>query len=174
MSGRCGGGRVRNPARAKQRVEDCSVVIDIQQLLPDGRVVERSGVVSAGENSLAFNVVTGAENAVEIAYQVHDGNEMIPRRQRIKLAPPWERFEALGMFFSCPSCGRRVEKLYLPNARANFACRRCSGLIYTSTQIHDARVDKLRRDPRRVVEILSGRVAAGETAYMLALKAANL
>lgn len=171
MSGRCGGGRVRNLARAKQRVEDCNVVLDVGEILHDGRAVEKSGVVRFGENSLAYNVVTGDENAVEIAYHVHDGNEAIPRRQRIKFVPSWDRFEALGWWFSCPTCKRRVERLYLPSARASFACRRCSGLTYASSQTHDDRVNKLRRDPRRVIDILTGRVAANETAYCLALKA---
>jgi len=174
MSGRCGGGRVRNPARAKQRVEDCSVVLDIQQLRPDGRAVEGSGTVRMGPHSLAYRVLIGDENAVEIAYVTHDGAETRPHCQRIALAPPWDRFEALGWWFACPICGRRVEKLYLPNAQASFACRRCSQLIYTSTQVHDARVDRLRRDPRRVVDILGGRAAASETEYVLALKAATL
>lgn len=171
MSGRCGGGRRRNLARAKQRVEDCSVVIDIRQLLPDGRAVEGNGIVRVGPHSLAYRVLIGDENAVEIAYQVHDGNETHSRRQQVRLSPSWKRFEALGSWFACPRCSRRVEKLYLPTAQASFACRRCSRLAYTSTQVHDARVDRMRRDPRGVVDILSGRVAAGETEYALALRA---
>ena len=147
-------------------------MLDIQQLLPGGQAVEGNGIVRVRENSVAYNIVTGDESAVEIAYVTHNGAETRPCRQRIALVPSWERFAALGSWFKCPSCGRRVEKLYLPSARANFACRRCAGLTYASSQTHDHRVNTLRRDPQRVVDILSGRATATETTYYLALKAA--
>jgi len=153
------------------RVEDCGITLDIRQLLPDGRVVEGSGIARVGENSLAYRVIAGDEPAVDLAFTMKNGAETIARRQQIALVPSWRRFEALGFWFSCPCCGRRVTKAYLPHAHANFACRRCSGLIYTSVQTHDARVDRFRRDPRRVAAILSGSEVANETVYMLAMKA---
>jgi len=174
MAGRYGSGRVRNPARARQRVEDCGVVLNLQQVLPDRGLVEGRGIARVGAHSIAYNVVVGDASSVELAFTMKNGAETDTRRQRIALAPSWEPFISKGWWFSCPCCSRRVEKLYLPDPRARFTCRRCSQLIYTSTQAHDARVDRMRRQPRRVVDILSGCVAVGETEYVLALRAAFL
>jgi len=44
-------------------------------------------------------------------------------------------------------------------------------LQYRSAQEHDARVDRLRRDPRRVLGILCGEIVASETEQALAVKA---
>lgn len=57
------------------------------------------------------------------------------------------------VWFRCPRvtngrpCGRRVAVLYLlPNGH-NFGCRECFGLTYASSQMHDARLDRLLRLP---------------------------
>ena len=44
-------------------------------------------------------------------------------------------------------CGRRVLKLYLPPGARYFGCRACHRLTYRSVQKHDARVDRLLKDP---------------------------
>jgi hypothetical protein len=54
----------------------------------------------------------------------------------------------------CPSlnngqpCGQRVLKLYLPPGLRYLGCRACHGPTYRSVQKHDARVDRLLKDPR--------------------------
>ena len=44
---------------------------------------------------------------------------------------PWG---ALRYWLTCPACGRRVGKVYLPPAADRFACRRCHNLAYRSNQ----------------------------------------
>ena len=44
---------------------------------------------------------------------------------------PWG---ALRYWFTCPRCGRRVGKVYLPPGDHDFACRRCHKLAYRSNQ----------------------------------------
>ena len=173
MVGRFGSGRRRNLARAKQRVEDCPVVLDVRQFFLDGEFVEGSGIVRIGDCSLAYRAYSEPSMSVFLTYAVHDGDGGRNCCERIFITPKWMPFEPLGAHFFCPACARRVRKLYLPNAHSQFACRRCSGLTYRSSQIHDDRVDKLRRTPERVTAILAGIEGSNETMYMLALKATS-
>jgi hypothetical protein len=172
MAGRFGSGPRRNPARAKARVEGCLITLDIRRLLPDGEVAHTHGIVRIGVHSVAYRVLDGKDPAVEVAYSVFHGAETVARRQRIAFLPSWEPFEGRGWWLECPECRRRVSTVYMPNARAVFACRRCSGLTYTSTQTHDHRVNRLRRNPERVAAVLTGTVQTSETEYLLAIRAA--
>lgn len=43
-------------------------------------------------------------------------------------------FNGARYWFACPSCQRRVGKLYLPPGNIYFACRHCYDLTYRSTQ----------------------------------------
>ena len=175
MSGVCGCGRPRNPARARQRVEDCLCYLHVRTLLPHGRTVDGlHGIAHVGSHSIAYRVVEGEEQAIDVAYIVNNGTETITRRQRIALIGSWPRFEGCGWWFRCSGCGRRVAKLYLPTAGSWFSCRRCSALQYRSAQEHDARVDRLRREPALLLGILCGEIAASETERTLALKAVAL
>lgn len=45
---------------------------------------------------------------------------------------------------TCPDCGRRVTKLFVPPGGRRFSCRKCLGLSYRSTQ-QAHRFDSLRR-----------------------------
>ncbi len=40
------------------------------------------------------------------------------------------------VFLTCPKCGGRVTRLYVPTTTASPACRRCWGLTYTSRTRH--------------------------------------
>ena len=44
-------------------------------------------------------------------------------------------------WFLCPSCSKRVGKLYAPLSADEFKCRHCYNLTYKSTQTHNQRVD---------------------------------
>jgi hypothetical protein len=57
----------------------------------------------------------------------------------------------------CPSCHKRVGKLYRPLGEVVFACRQCHQLTYRSAQCHDARLDRLLKAP---VEILQQTIAS--------------
>ncbi len=50
-------------------------------------------------------------------------------------------------WFRCPSCGRRMFKLYRPPWSSCFACRECHDLTYRCVQQHDARLDRLVNAP---------------------------
>lgn len=156
------------------RVEDCPFSIRVGELFPGEGATGGDGIVRVGPHSVAYKIATDEDAHVALAYVADDGVSVHPCCQRIALAPSWERFVALGWWFTCPGCARRVEKLYLPSARARFACRRCAKLIYTSSQTHDNRVDRLRHGRGRVLSILSGGENVSETTFMLALKAAAL
>lgn len=54
----------------------------------------------------------------------------------------------------CPRCHSRRAKVYLPPGERRFACRDCHDLTYTSVQEHDARIDRLRRDPEALIRTL--------------------
>jgi hypothetical protein len=173
MAGRFGSGRRRDPLRAKQRVEDCRIVLDIERFFPDGEFIGGFGTVLIGDCSLAYRTHSEPSLSVSLDYVVRIGDDVRNCFEHIFVTPEWAPFEPLGPHFFCPACARHVKKLYLPNAHTRFACRRCSGLTYRSSQVHDDRVDKLQRTPERVAAILSGAEAANETTYMLALKAAS-
>lgn len=72
-------------------------------------------------------------------------------------------------WFLCPSCGRRVAKLYLPSNSYFFLCRHCHGLEYRQQALREfrnapekpdkgirwARVEKRRRDKLKMLELLA-------------------
>ncbi len=49
-------------------------------------------------------------------------------------------------WLTCPSCGRRVGKLYLPPNEIAFLCRRCHHLAYRNQIVRDGR--RRRKDRR--------------------------
>jgi hypothetical protein len=86
-------------------------------------------------------------------------------------------FGGLRWWFTCPlvvngvACDRRVGKLYLPPGGKYFGCRNCHRLTYTSAQEHDARVDRLRRNPAALQALLDDSAGAPVGQLLLALKA---
>ena len=72
-------------------------------------------------------------------------------------------------WFFCPSCGRRVAKLYLPSNSYFFLCRHCHGLEYRQQAMREFRnapekpdkgkpwagLEKRRRDQLKMMELLS-------------------
>ena len=76
-------------------------------------------------------------------------------------------------WFICPlakdgaPCRRRIAKMYLPPKQNYYGCRHCYNLTYESCQEHDARVDRLRKNPW----MLSALINNGNPS-LLAIKAA--
>ena len=72
--------------------------------------------------------------------------------QCVRITTTKPHFGGLRHWFKCPfmrdgvSCSRRVGRLYLPPESGRFGCRHCHHLTYRSSQNHDARVDRLRRN----------------------------
>lgn len=77
-------------------------------------------------------------------------------------------------WFLCPCggpsgrCLRRVRCLYLPAWANEFGCRHCHRLIHRSAHEHDARVDELSCDLRRIDEMLANE-KTGIPAWQLSL-----
>ncbi len=75
-------------------------------------------------------------------------------------------------WFLCPhrgpagTCLQRVRCLYLPSWASQFGCRHCHRLIHRSAHEHDARVDELSCDLRRIDEMLGN---AGLPAWQISL-----
>ena len=97
-------------------------------------------------------------------------------RYPIELVTAPCRYGGLRYWFICPAtknglpCRRKVMKLYLlPGGAVYFACRYCYDLTYRSCQEHDARVDRLCKDPLLLHQMLEGRNWSNK---FLALKAA--
>lgn len=61
--------------------------------------------------------------------------------ERITLGTRPQKFGGLRYFFQCPSCGKRVLKLY---GMERFLCRGCQGLTYRSSQEGGSLVRQLR------------------------------
>jgi hypothetical protein len=80
------------------------------------------------------------------------GSGALIREQVIRTTSTPCRFGGKRLWFECPGlhgvpCGRRCTTLYLPPGVGVFACRQCNRLTYESVQTHDARVDRLVRNP---------------------------
>ena len=76
----------------------------------------------------------------------------------IRLTSITPNFGGVRWWFICPlvgdgiACRRRVKKLFLPPGEVYFGCRACYGLTYESAQSHDARVDRLAKNPLALVQ----------------------
>lgn len=105
----------------------------------------RSGVQGF---ALAYTVVATAGHAMGLQFE--DGHST-PYVVNVTTTRP--RFGGLRHWLRCPmlhdgiACGRRVARLYAPPGMTRWGCRLCHDLTYSSSRRHDARKDKLRRDP---------------------------
>jgi len=78
----------------------------------------------------------------------------------IKLTTTPCHFGGHRYWFICPrwecgwACRRRVAKLWLPPGGDFFWCRQCYCLTHYSAQTHDDRVNRLARDPDKLVAYL--------------------
>ena len=131
------------------------VTEDYRQL--DVRQLHRAGVLQPwhfarwcwyrGGEERASVVIEAREANIRLRYSALDQGE---RKEYDYLVPlSWTRCNYGGErpWFLCPSCGRRVAKLY---GGAVFACRRCYGLAYrVQRETEDSRAirkaDKIRR-----------------------------
>ena len=84
------------------------------------------------------------------------------------------RYGGKRWWFICPlikngyACNRRVLKLYLGGGKY-FGCRHCYNLTYESCQEHDARVDRLAKNPDLLAQMLK---SGNPMTSLVALKAA--
>jgi hypothetical protein len=129
------------------------------------------GEYRIGAHSAAYKITRSPSPSIALAFVMVDGTTARRVRQTIPLTTTRPPFGGKRWWFRCPSCGKAVIKMYMTAGREHLACRWCQGLTYRSVQMHDDRVNRLRRDLRRVAGILGGDVVVGETEYVLAMKA---
>jgi hypothetical protein len=138
--GGSGSGRWRD--RKRIPVEDC-LVLNAGKLQRDKLVaggLRASGALTwtntaTGEklSSIGYEADTlGAAPWLRLHYTRTRTGDAFDYRVRLSTSPlPWG---GVRWAFLCPDCSRACRKLYLPNGAGRFACRRCYGLTYTSTQ----------------------------------------
>ena len=126
--------------------------------------------------SISF-VVSVQDWAGEIRFQYTQTDKHLGKKESIdypaRLSATPCHFRGKRWWFICPlvkngiPCNRRVLKLYLGGGKY-FGCRYCYNLTYTSCQEHDARVDRLVKNPVLRASMLNG---GNPLASLLALKA---
>jgi hypothetical protein len=133
--------------RKKMVVEDC-VSLDVDSLLNAlGREMFSRPMTGSCRLTLV-NERTGRLIEIDVEYASHQATPRLrlnyqaqhrsgtPVRVElvVELQPTQTNFGGLRYWFLCPSCHRRVGKLYLPKGRTRLACRQCHGLTYCSVQ----------------------------------------
>ncbi len=134
----------------KDVVEDCltlSIFRVVGPIIPDRMLESRR----ACSGSLVWTNKISQKQIASVGFHLSFGSDGSPRLQLVYTStfPSGEKQESnypirlvstapyLGgvrWWFSCPACGRRVGKLYLPPSVVTFKCRHCHGLTYTSAQ----------------------------------------
>src|SRR5262249_13398702 len=133
------------------------------------------------ENSISYEVNTldPARPFVRLSYTLThaDTKERESLAYRVELTTTRPRFGGVRWWFVCPlvvracPCERRVGKLYLPPGGRYFGCRHCYDLTYHSTQTHDGRVSRLRRNPELLAALMENLQGASVQQLILAMKA---
>jgi hypothetical protein len=126
----------------KTTVEECRT-LNLAQL-------ERAGLFLSPQRNVVrgslqwTNPVTGQETAsvgfmlertesalvLTLAYGISDEDVRIP----VRIETAASNFGGACYWGTCPDCGRRVRRLYLPPGGRRFSCRTCLDLTYESTQ----------------------------------------
>jgi hypothetical protein len=118
--------------RKRAVVEECRLVIDAHEVArPGGR---RSDLVWDGQRLLPiyYCVESGPEDGEQWQVAINLPNRAAVQVARLEATRP--NFGGVRWWFSCPQCGKRCKKLYLPAGQWEIACRLCHRLTYTSTQ----------------------------------------
>jgi hypothetical protein len=136
----------------KQIVERClvlNVCTVLQANIP-------SGVIRWGSQaSIGFTLGPVAGSGWELRLNYAVGAETIALVIWLTATRP--HFGGRRWWFLCPSCGRRVGKLYLPPNEKIFACRLCHGLTYRSSQTSHKGVKRMLKDPGLLRSVLQRR-----------------
>ena len=128
MAGNCASGRRR---QSRQNRIEQHPALDVNQLGRAGALRPGSEVGCEWNNGAAAVLVAG-ESHLCVHYKVHHNGYGggAPETQTITIACiPW-RFGSSRRYFECDTCHRLVWTLYAIGG--HFACRRCSGLVYSS------------------------------------------
>ena len=134
---------------------------------------------AAGEvtSSLSYSFSQQPSPRLTLFYTItrREKQEKQDFRYDVELVTSPCRYGGLRYWFICPlvkngyPCRRRVTKLYLPGGGTYYGCRYCYNLTYKSCQEHDARVDRLAKNPALLEQMLRG---GNPLASLVAIKAA--
>lgn len=83
----------------------------------------------------------------EISYYAEFGG--LPHL-RLRFTSSRCHFGGIRYWFVCPTCGKRIGKLYVTLSANEFKCRRCHNLTYQLCQIHNQRVSSLLKELEEV------------------------
>lgn len=122
-------------------VEDAPVVIDVNPFAVSGVLGcdDVSGVVRAGNGSLAFSVHRGGAETVVV--RLVGVVEIADTRTTMQATVPvvWSE-QRIGRhaWWLCPACGRRARILYSTDC-VEVGCRQCLGLVHRSVIVRRRR-----------------------------------
>ena len=142
--------------RKKPLVQTCLAVIEAHAVARHREQTQTFWTITTEPGEARWLAITAtvepARTGSRMRLQWHDRTQHIPL-QTTRL--PWG---ALRWWCTCPSCGRRCCKVYLPSLEDTFACRICHDLRYLSAQrAHkaalrpEAFVDHVRRSVEHLV-----------------------
>ncbi len=123
-------------------VEDC-LTLDINTLAREGLMVPAGcrGSIdwsnkSTGEKfaSVCFELTVKNNESpnLRLGYTVGSGENKKPVQEAIYLQTTKPHLGGVRWWFTCPNCGRRAVKLYIPPGAKLFQCRLCYRLTYQS------------------------------------------
>ena len=122
---------------AKERVEDC-LVLDVFDLAKQGYLKDGASGTrrwTQGERMVGTVAWRLTGGVLHLTYTVtaRDGSKT-DYSYPVSLPHTPATFGGERVWFACPSCAKRVRKLYLPPSGGRFLCRICHDLSYASRQ----------------------------------------
>ena len=160
-------GSKRWPHGKREIVENCSS-ISAGELIAQSCVRPWSSghlTIRSGCSWCAQRVpcrIVPLEDMLILTFPFESGGERL--QQIVPLATTRNPHGGARICFACPVpmspqgegyCGRLTRKLYRPQARREFGCRRCFDLTYGSAQRRNSKLERLARDPDKLIEILA-------------------
>jgi hypothetical protein len=124
-----------------QVVED-SLILHIAAITRNaaqhGEIAWRNATTGTIDATADYNRGVGSDGApwAVLRYLACDDFQPHPVELHVRFCATRPHFGGVRWWFSCPHCGSRVAKLYLPPGRSRFACRTCHGLTYRLRQEH--------------------------------------
>ena len=121
----------------KLTVEECEY-LNISDIIYDFRYYKHSS-----QRSIADELANLSQKSLTNAFVG------VPRF-RLLFTTSRCHFGGVRYWFLCPSCRKRVGKLYAPLSADEFKCRHCHRLTYRLSQAHNQRVDTLARQVKEI------------------------
>lgn len=139
--------------KVRRATTESSLALDVRRLSRDhSRFMQASQSVHTWRDpdtqepvaSVAVRITTtlGCAPKMVLGYTTDRGDDASAVASVVDLDKTRPHFGGVRYWFICPSCKRRVAKLYVPFRHDRFLCRRCHGLTYQSSQ-DSHRFDKL-------------------------------